>query len=167
MTRELEGAISLPAEVLVAPGALGKTFGGRAGPTSFSISFPSLPENAQTDGFLLEPPYASPYWERLYSLGRSWGHMGFEKHPDHPRPLAGRVGMVALNIEAAGLTEVPLYEFADQFGALFSDWYATAVGWFELWGGQVLTQLHRTAVVGKKTTGRVRSATRSYGALRS
>lgn len=152
MKRELEGVVYLPTEVLVAPDALGKAFPGLVGPTNFSIAFPSLPEDAENEGFFLEPPYATPRWSQVESLEQGWGYMGFEKTQDLPRPLESVVVAVALSIDSEVPTDVPLESFADSFGSSFDAWYATTIEWLELWSGQTLTKRFSTA---DRTTGKL------------
>ncbi|KAA0977148.1 hypothetical protein FQ154_09625 [Paeniglutamicibacter gangotriensis] len=152
MKRVLEGVAYLPTEMLVAPDALGKAFAGLAGPANFSITFPALPEDAETEGFFLEPPYATPRWAEMESLEQGWGYMGFEKTQDLPRPLESVVVAVTLCIDSEAPTDVPLASFAASFGRSFDAWYATTVEWLELWSGQILTKRFSTA---DRTTGKL------------
>lgn len=138
MKQELEGVAYLPAQLLVAPDALGQTFDARTGPTNFSISFPVLPKDAETGGFFLGPPYATTRWARLKNLEGMWGQMGFDKVPGLPRPLQSNVGAVALRIYVEDLadisTDISLMSFASSFGSRYDVWYSNVVEWFELWG---------------------------------
>lgn len=136
--RNLEGVIKLPHSVLVDESVMGQQFRFDLNGDKVDLWFPALPLALETPTG--RPGISLPDVPRLSDITDGWGHAGFGKHPDHPRPLASWVNSVALR--ASAHVDVPgsPEDCAQQFRARFDAWLGVAERWIDLWAPQALSR---------------------------
>lgn len=147
MTRRLAGVVALAAEMLVAEDVLGQTFAGRAGSTTFELTYPRLPADPQEDNvdFLKAPPGAEELVARMVGTGvDGWGYTPFTKAMPGAarRSYASYVHRVAIRLADDVADDIAPFDLADDFGGRFDAWYSLALDWTELLTGVVVSSDH-------------------------
>jgi hypothetical protein len=131
--RRLEGIIHLEHSLLVDSTVLGTRFPLQLNDGEAELWFPTLPKDATTaEWHVLESPL--PDAPRLAEIAKpGWGRTAFGKHPEHPRPLASWVEMVAFRAVVNVDPSKKPWDYAYNFARQFDPWLAVVYQWIDLW----------------------------------
>ncbi|MGH3761183.1 hypothetical protein [Actinophytocola sp.] len=136
MSRTLRGTVTLLHQIYVAEGVLGESFAGAVDLAAFSLTIPALPTE-HSDGIMaLTCPIDD---DRLRSsvVDDTWGTTAHFLESGKPRNLSSYIKTVAIEVEAESDQDLAI--FTATFGKKFTDWFAIATQWLELWAKQVLS----------------------------